>query len=70
MDPNACLTALLVAFEACDKDQAKDRLEDLLSWMNKNGFPPSVENGFLVQQKNIRIWAIPTKQPVPDLSKF
>ena len=40
MDPTACLNHILTALQDHDHTEAYSAAEDLLGWMNRQGFPP------------------------------
>ena len=40
MDPKACLSDILDALHDGEDDIAKERAEDLLSWLKRGGFVP------------------------------
>ncbi|MBX7132149.1 MAG: hypothetical protein K1X67_05650 [Fimbriimonadaceae bacterium] len=48
MDPEAVWTRLLDALEAGDEKEARRAALDLLSWINRGGFPPDVIPGRLL----------------------
>ena len=41
MDPTACLNRMLTALQDGDHEQAYAAAQDLLSWIDKGGFPPA-----------------------------
>src|SRR5262249_219354 len=42
MDPQAAWDRLLAAYAAGDWDQIEELATDLLAWLNRDGFPPTV----------------------------
>ena len=47
MDPQAAWDQLLAAFADGDWDTIEERATDLLAWLNRDGFPPTVLNAEL-----------------------
>lgn len=42
MDPQACWDQLLAAYAAGEWDQIEERATDLLAWLDRGGFPPTI----------------------------
>jgi len=45
MDPNATVNEIEIAMEDQDWEQARYLAEDLLTWLDNGGFPPSTMSG-------------------------
>ena len=42
MDPQAAWDQLLAAYAAGDWDQIQERATDLITWLDRGGFPPTI----------------------------
>lgn len=42
MDPDACMKALADAVGTANWEEAKERAQDMLTWLARGGFPPNV----------------------------